>query len=96
MKEYIVSITDNYYYPLLFSVDFPNDYDIITNRLKYNRLWLYPSNRTIFKSTNIFSRSYSTYPVYESFLECGIGKILKINNNIPYCDYILSQDNCNA
>ena len=49
MKEYIVSITDNYYYPLLFSVDFPNDYDIITNRLKYNRLWLYPSNRTISK-----------------------------------------------
>ena len=38
MKEYIVSITDNYYYPLLFLVDFPNDYDIITNRLKYNRL----------------------------------------------------------
>ncbi len=46
--------------------------------------------------TNIFSRSYSTYPVYEPFLECGIGKILKINNNIPYCDYILSLDNCNA
>ncbi len=38
MKEYIVSITDNYYYPLLFSVNFPNDYDIIINRLKYNRL----------------------------------------------------------
>ncbi len=46
--------------------------------------------------TNIFSRSYSTYPVYEPFLECGIGKILKINNNIPYCDYILSPNNCNA
>ena len=100
MKEYIVSITDNYYYPLLFSVDFPNDYDIITNRLKYyiTDYDYIPQTEQYLNSfmTNIFSRSYSTYPVYEPFLECGVGKILKINDNIPYCDYILSPDNCNA
>ena len=100
MKEYIVSITDNYYYPILFSVDFPNDYDIITNRLKYyiTDYDYIPQTEQYLDSfmTNIFSRSYTTYPIYEPFLECGVGKILKINDNIPYCDYILTPDNCNA
>ena len=46
--------------------------------------------------TNIFSRSYPTYPIYEPFLECGVGKIYNLDlNNLPYCEYITTPDNCN-
>ena len=100
MKEYIFSVSNNYYYPILFSVDFSNDYDIITNRLKYyitDYDWI-PETEQYLENfmTNIFSRSYPTYPIYEPFLECGVGKIYNLDlNNLPYCEYITTPDNCN-
>ena len=101
MKEYITSISKNYYYPLLFAVDFPEDYNIITNTLKY-KITDYdyiPTTEQIITDfmTDIYSHSYSTYPIYDKFLQCGIGKIYKLDlNGIPYCDFITEPDNCNS
>jgi hypothetical protein len=101
MKEYITSISNNYYYPLLFTVDFPEDYNIITNTLKY-KITDYdyiPATEQILIDfmSDIYSHSYSTYPIYDKFLQCGIGKIYKLDsNNIPYCEFIINPPNCNA
>ena len=101
MKEYIKSLSNNYYYPILFSVDFINDYNITNDSLKYyvtDYESIPQSNLTINKVLlDIKTYSYKTYPVYEPFLQCGIGKIYKLDsNNIPYCDFITNPPTCNA
>ena len=100
MKEYIVSVSNNYYYPLLFAVDFPIDFNFITNTLNYyiTDYDLIPNTTqkiANFRSYTI-SRSYPSYPYYDPFLQCGIGKVYKLDsNNLPYCDYISDPHNCN-
>ena len=100
MKEYIVSLSNNYYYPLLFAVDFPIDYNFITNTLNYyiTDYDLIPNTTqkiANFRSYTI-SRSYPSYPYYDPFLQCSIGKVYKLDsNNLPYCEYISDPHNCN-
>ena len=101
MKEYIISITNNSYYPLLFAVDFPNDYNIIYDSLKYyitDYEYIPKTNQILEKFLlDINDYSYPNYPYYEPFLQCGIGKIYKVDsNNIPYCDFIINPPNCNS
>ena len=100
MSEYIVSISKNYYYPLLFSVDFPKDYNIIINVLYYHITdydWIPTTEQVLLDfMSGVYDHSYTTYPIYDPFLQCGIGKIYKLDSdNIPYCDYISVPDNCN-
>ena len=101
MKEYITSISNNVYYPLLFAVDFTNDYNIIYDSLKYyitDYDFIPTTNQIIEKlMLNVNVYSYTTYPFYDPFLQCGIGKIYKLDsNNIPYCEFIINPPNCNA
>ena len=78
MDQYITNIFENPYYPIAFSVSFPDNYDIITDKLKY-----YVSDYDIYPETDslehflgdIELKSYKTYPIYSPFKQCGYGQI---------------------
>ena len=96
MKKYAYKITGSEYYPLLFTVDFQNDYDIIQNRLKYYITdFDYLPDYELYLNgfmTNVQARSYLTYPVYDDFIQCGISKYY--DTTTKQCEFITSPVNC--
>ena len=78
IEEYITDIFENPYYPILFTVTFPENYDIITDKMKY-----YVSDYDIYPEQNILEhflgdielKSYKTYPIYSPFKLCNYGQV---------------------
>ena len=95
MDQYITNSYENPYYPILFSVSFPENYDIITDKLKY-----YVSDYDIYPEKNnlehflgdIELKSYKTYPIYSPFKLCNYGQIFI--ENTTTCRSIMSPNNC--
>ncbi len=95
MVKYIASTTNNYYYPLLFSVNFRNDYNVIKNYLyyhvsDYNSIYNPEDTYVPNFLTNIRNLTYTSYPLYDEFVLCEIGKKLDTINN--KCVYITTHD----
>ena len=95
MDQYITNSFENPYYPLLFSVNFPQNYDIITDKLKY-----YVTDFDINPEKNnldhfladIDLKSYKTYPLYDPFKLCNYGQIYNETNKL--CRSIMQPNNC--
>ena len=81
---------------LSFSVDLQNDYDIVTNRLKYYITdYDFVSDKTLYLDnfkTKVISRTYQTYPTYDKLELCTVGK--RFNSVTGQCEYITSPANC--
>ena len=95
MVKYIASTTNNYYYPLLFSVNFPKDYNVIKNYLYYHVSdynSIYNPEDTYIPNflTNIRNLTYTSYPLYDEFVLCDIGK--KLNTIDNKCIYITTDN----
>ena len=105
MEQYITDSFENPYYPLLFSVNFPDNYDIITDKLKY-----YVTDYDI-KPTKSYlehflgeinQKSYKTYPLYDPFKLCNYGQVYTVynetikNENVTkiICRSIMQPNNC--
>ena len=98
MDQYITNIFGNPYYPILFTVSFPDNYDVITDKLKY-----YVSDYDIYPENNFLEhflgdielKSYKTYPIYLPFKLCNYGQIYipektscRSIMNPNYCDKV--------
>ena len=95
MEQYITDPFENPYYPLLFSVNFPDNYDIITDKLKYY-VTDYDINPTKFNLEHFLAdvdqKSYKTYPLYDPFKLCNYGQIY--NETKTFCRSIMQPNNC--
>ena len=95
MDQYITNSFENPYYPLLFSVNFPQNYDIITDKLKY-----YVTDYDINPEksylehflADIELKSYKTYPLYDPFKLCNYGQTYNETSRI--CRSIMQPNNC--
>ena len=95
MDQYITNIYENPYYPITFSVSFSDNYDIITDKLKY-----YVSDYDIYPQNNILEhfladiepKSYKTYPIYSPFKLCNYGQVFIENKST--CRSIMTPNNC--
>ena len=95
IEEYITDIFENPYYPILFTVTFPENYDIITDKMKY-----YVSDYDIYPEQNILEhflgdielKSYKTYPIYSPFKLCNFGQVYNEPGN--NCRSIMDPNNC--
>ena len=97
MDQYITNIFENPYYPILFTVSFPDNYDVITDKLKYyvSDYDIYPENTYLEHFlADIELKSYKTYPIYDPFKLCDYGQIHIKNNNISSCRSIMIPNNC--
>ena len=95
MDQYITNSFENPYYPLLFSVNFPQNYDIITDKLKYfvTDYDINPEKNTLEHFlADIDLRSYKTYPLYDPFKLCNYGQYYNENNTS--CRSIMNPNNC--
>ena len=95
MDQYITNSFENPYYPLLFSVNFPQNYDIITDKLKYfvTDYDINPEKNTLEHFlADIDLRSYKTYPLYDPFKLCNYGQYYNENNTL--CRSIMDPNNC--
>ncbi len=98
MNQYLVEKMGNYYYPILFSVNFEEGYNVIKDTLNY-----YVSDydkpqegKTVIEHflLNVDKKSYPTYPTYDPFLLCDYGKKYFTSATGPYCEYIKHPNNC--
>ena len=95
MDQYITSNFDNPYYPILFTVSFSENYDVITDKLKY-----YVSDYDITPDKeylehflgDIELKSYKTYPIYPPFKLCNYGQIFVPEK--ASCRSIMTPNNC--
>ena len=95
MDQYITNIFENPYYPIAFSVSFPDNYDIITDKLKYyvSDYDIYPEQDSLEHFLgDIELKSYKTYPIYSPFKLCGYGQIF-VPETIS-CKTIMTPNNC--
>jgi len=95
MDQYFRDSYENPYYPLLFSVNFPENYDIIADKLKYyvtDYETLPKKNSLEHFLADIDSKSYKTYPLYDPFKLCNYGQVFdEITNS---CRSIMQPNNC--
>ena len=95
MEQYITDAYENPYYPLLFSVNFPDNYDIITDKLKYY-VTDYEKSPEKFNLEHflgeIEAKSYKTYPLYDPFKLCNYAQIF--NDTTKTCRSIMQPNNC--
>ena len=95
MTQYITNINKNPYYPILFSVNFPDNYNLALDKLNY-----FVSDYDINPGQNslehflgdIELKSYKTYPVYDTLKLCNVGEIF--NEEKLFCSSIRSSNNC--
>ena len=95
MEEYITNVFENPYYPIIFSITFPENYEIITDKLKYyvSDYDIYPEQFNLDHFLgDIELKSYKTYPIYNPFKLCGYGQVYnEAGNN---CRSIMDPNNC--
>jgi hypothetical protein len=95
MDQYFRNSYENPYYLLLFSVNFAENYDIITDKLKYyvtDYETLPEKDSLEHFLADIDSKSYKTYPLYDPFKLCNYGQVFdEINNS---CRSIMQPNNC--
>ena len=96
MDQFITNPSENPYYPILFSVNFPENYDVITDKLKY---YITDYDFTPEENYNlnnflgdIDAKSYKTYPLYDPFVLCNYGQIY--NAEKVSCRSIMQPNNC--
>ena len=96
MDQFITNPSENPYYPILFSVNFPENYDIITDKLKYyiTDFDFTPEDNYYLNNFlgEIDSKSYKTYPLYDPFKLCNYGQIF--NETKLNCRSIMDPNNC--
>ena len=95
MNQYIVDKENNPYYPILFSVNFPENYDIITDKLKYyvTDYDISPKKETLENFLgDTEEKSYKTYPIYDPFKLCNYGQTF-ITESLT-CRTIMQPNNC--
>ena len=95
MDQYITKSFENPYDLILFSVNFAENYDIITDKLKYyvTDYEINPekSNLDHFLG-DIDSKSYKTYPLYDPFKLCNYGQVY--DEERSFCRSIMQPNNC--
>ena len=95
MDQYITKSFENPYDLILFSVNFAENYDIITDKLKYSvtdyEKQPQKSNLEHFLG-DIDSKSYKTYPLYDPFKLCNYGQVYDVDNS--FCRSIMQPNNC--
>ena len=95
MDQYIIDKDKNPYYAILFSVNFPENYDIITDKLKYyvTAYDISPEKEALENFLgDIEEKSYKTYPIYDPFKLCNYGQVF-ITENLS-CRTIMNPNNC--
>ena len=95
MSHYITDPNKNSYYPLLFSVNFPENYNLALDKLNYyvSDYDIYPKQTSIEHFLgDIELKSYKTYPVYETFRLCNVGEVW--NEQRRACTSIGRYTNC--
>ena len=95
MNQYILDKSNNPYYAILFSVNFPENYDVITDKLKYyvTDYDITPEKEALTNFLgDIEEKSYKTYPLYDPFKLCNYGQVY--NETSLTCRTIMQPNNC--
>jgi hypothetical protein len=95
MTPYITDVNKNPYYPILFSVNFPENYNLALDRLTYyvTDYEITPEQTALehFLS-DIELKSYKTYPIYETFRLCNVGEAYDAESK--HCRALSSNNYC--
>ena len=95
MTPYITDVNKNPYYPILFSVNFPENYNLALDRLTYyvTDYEIIPEQTSLehFLS-DIELKSYKAYPIYETFRLCNVGEAYDAESK--HCRALSSNNHC--
>ena len=95
MQDYITNVHNNPYYPILFSVNFPKNFNPINDKLIYyvSDYDINPKENALYHFlSDIEVKSYKTYPLYDSFILCNYHQVY--NEEKKICEAITEPNNC--